>query len=185
MKLEKYPWLQIGVKWGGILALGVILLTLINYIIGYDNLIGAVSVISQIAWWGFIVFCLVKSNLEYKNLYLEGQLKYGQAYSIGLIVNILSNTVFSVFYYLFYQYVDTETFEKSLLKEIEKMENNPKIPDEIKEDIVSSLIGKTPLSSAIEYWWKSILIFAFFMVFIAIFTKKKNNSFQETFKDVE
>lgn len=185
MKLEKYPIIPLGLKWGGILALGMILLTLINYVIGYDSLNGAVLWITQIAWWGFVVFCLVKSNLEYRNKYLDGQLKYGQAYSIGLIVNILSNTVFSVFYYLFYQYVDTETFEKSLLKEIEKMENNPKIPDEIKEDIVSSLIGKTPLSSAIEYWWKYILIFAHFMVFIAIFTKKKNNSFQATFKDVE
>ncbi|MDD4576388.1 MAG: DUF4199 domain-containing protein [Bacteroidales bacterium] len=185
MKLEKYPWLQIGVKWGGILALGVILLTLINYVIGYDNLNGAVMWMTQIAWWGFVVFCLVKSNLEYRNQYLDGQLKYGQAFSVGLIVNILSNTLFSVFYYLFYEFVDKETFEKSILKGIEMIENNAQIPDEMKEEMVLNLIGKTSLSSAIEYWWSSILIFAFFMVFIAIFTKKKNNSFQETFKDVE
>lgn len=185
MKFEKYPLILLGVKWGGVLASGMILLTLINYIIGYDNLSGAVMWITQTAWWGFIGFCLVKSNLEYRNQYLEGQLKYGQAYSIGLIVNVLSNSVFSVFYYLFYQYVDTETFEKSLLKGIEIIKNNDKIPAEMKEEMVMGVIGKTPLSSAIEYWWSSILILSFFMVFIAIFTKKKNNSFQATFKDVE
>lgn len=185
MKLEKYPIIPLGLKWGGILALGMILLTLINYVIGYDSLNGAVLWITQIAWWGFVVFCLVKSNLEYRNKYLDGQLKYGQAFSIGLIVNILSNTVFSVFYYLFYQFVDTETFEKSLIKGIEIIENNAQIPAEMKEEMVMGVIGKTPFSSAIEYWWSSILILAFFMVFIAIFTKKKNNSFQATFKDVE
>ncbi len=185
MNLEKYPILHVSLKWGGILALGMILLTLINYVIGYENLNGAAMWITQLAWWGFIIFCLVKTNIEYKNVHLDGYLKYGQAYSSGLLVNVFSNTSFALFYYVFYEFIDKETFEKSLIKGIEQIENNAQIPAEMKEEIIMGIIEQTPQSSAFQYLWSSILILAFFMVFIAIFTKKKNTSFQATFKDVE
>jgi hypothetical protein len=185
MNIEKFPILQVSLKWGGILALGMILHIAINYVIGYESFNGVVVWVTEILKWSLAIFCLVKANIEYRNIHLQGYLKYSQAFASGLIVNIISNTSLAFFNYLFYEFFDKDFFKKSIIMEIDKINKNTLMPSEHKDSAILLAYEQTPLSKAIQEWWSSILILAFFMVFIAIFTKKKNSSFSETFKDVE
>lgn len=67
------------------------------------------------------------------------------------------------------------------ITEIDKNEN---IPAEMKENMIMNMVEQTPLSTSFQYLWSSNIINLILMLIIAAFTKKKNNTFDETFKDV-
>lgn len=180
----KSSLLNITFKWTGILAGCMILLTLINYIIGIDNLKGGLSIALQLLWWVIIIACLVLSGIEYRKKHLNGFMKYGQAFGLGILISLFSSFVFSLFYYIFYQFIDYDAFLKTIQYAIEEIDSNTNIPAEMKENMILKMLEQTPLLSAVQYLFTSNIITLIFMLIIAIFTKKKNSSFEETFKDV-
>ncbi len=180
----KSPLMQVAIKWTGILSGGMILLTLLNYVIGFDNLKGGISGLTQLIWWAFVIATLAMSNNDYRKNHLNGFMKYGQALGLGLLVGFFSSVVFSLFYYLFYQFIDFETFKKTMEFAISEIDKNENIPAEMKEGLIIKMIEQTPLATSIQYLWSSNLINLILMLIIAAFTKKKNNTFDETFKDV-
>lgn len=180
----KSPLLNIAYKWAGILASCLILLNLINYILGIDNLKGGLSIALQLFWWIIIIVCLVFSGIEYRKKHLNGFMKYGQAFGLGILISLFSSIVFSLFNYIFYQFIDHDAFLKTMQYAIEEIDKNANIPAEMKENMILRMLDQTPLLSSIQYLITSNIITLIFMLIIAIFTKKKNSSFEETFKDV-
>ncbi len=176
--------LKVAIKWTWILSGGMIILTLINYVIGFENLKGGLSIITQLIWWVFLITCLAMSNSDYRKNHLNGYMKYGQAFGLGVLVGLFSSIVFSLFNYLFYQFIDFETFKKTVEFAITEIDKNENIPAEMKENMIMNMVEQTPLSTSFQYLWSSNIINLILMLIIAAFTKKKNNTFDETFKDV-
>ena len=180
----KSSLMKVAIKWTGILSGGMIILTLINYVIGIENIKGGVSIITQLIWWAFLITALAMSNTDYRKNHLNGFMKYGQAFQMGVLVGLFSSVVFSLFYYLFYQFIDFDSFKETMDFATSQIVNNDNIPDEMKEEMIMKMADQTPLSTAIQYLWSSNIINIILMLIIAAFTKKKNNTFEETFKDV-
>ena len=96
---------SVGLKYGLILGLASILVSAINFMLG-----GSTS--GPSSWIGFIliIVAIVLAMREYKNLG-DGFMGYGQGFSIGFFVSLISGIIGALFSYVYLKFIDDSIIE--------------------------------------------------------------------------
>ena len=120
--------------YGAIVGFVGILLSVIFYImdLATANWTSYVSIVVGIA---VLAYCLV----AYRKEHLGGYARYGQLFLMALVIGIISSIISTIYSYVLFTVIDTELIDKIKLVAEEKMMNNPRIPENMLDDMIERM----------------------------------------------
>ena len=120
--------------YGAILGFVGILLGVIFYIMDLvtANWSSYLSIVVGIA---VLAYCLV----AYRKEYLGGFATFGQIFVMALVIGIISSIITTIYSYVLYTVIDPELIDKIRLVAEEKMMNNPRIPENMLDDMIERM----------------------------------------------
>ena len=131
---KKASFWKAALIYGAIAGFVGILLGVIFYVM---NLYAAnwtqwVSILVAIA---VLVYCLK----AYRNEYLGGFARFGQLFLMALAIGVVSSIISLIYSYLMYTVIDPELLDKIRLVAEEKMMNNPRIPENMLDEMIERM----------------------------------------------
>lgn len=117
-----------------------------------------------------LAYCLV----AYRNEHLGGFASYGQLFRMALVIGVIASFITVIYTYLMHAVIDPELTDKMKLVVEEKLMNNPRIPENMLDDMIERM--------AKQFEMKKMLITAFvggvvgnaiFGLILAAFIKKE------------
>lgn len=178
-------YLSIVLKWALFLFIGLTSLSFITEILFSEKQSFIWRAIFYILWLAVVVLCFAGAAKEYRTKLLDGHLKYGQALLYSIIVSLFASILISTFNFTYYEFINKEGFENNIMQGVEAIESNSFFPEEAKEIGIAKMMEITPFSSSVTLFWSNVIFLIFLALIISIFTKKKDESFESQFKDVE
>ncbi len=183
MNIMNNSLLKVSLKWAGIYTAYSILVFLLMYVFTFKPgmFTGILMFLVLIA---VTILIFVYSNKEYGNSYLGGYISYWQCLLNSALVYAFGTIFYSLFQYIFYTLIDPKAFDELIQMQIAMIDSNPNFPASLKEETLMKILELTPLKLSLSQLW--YIIFGIVLALIvSIFTRKKNNSFEGTFKEVE
>jgi len=131
---KKASFWKPALTYGAILGFVSILLGVIFYVMNLytANWTQWVSLLVSI---GVLVYCLK----AYRNEHLGGYARYGQLFVMALVIGIISSIITTIYSYVLYTVIDPELIDKIRLVAEEKMMNNPRIPENMLDDMIERM----------------------------------------------
>ena len=157
--------------YGAILGFVGILLGVIFYIMDLvtANWSSYLSIVVGIA---VLAYCLV----AYRKEYLGGFATFGQIFVMALVIGIISSIITTIYSYVLYTVIDPELIDKIRLVAEEKMMNNPRIPENMLDDMIERMAKnfepKRMLTMALIV---GVVVNAVIGLILAAFIKKEEN----------
>ncbi len=165
-------------NYGLILGVIQIILSLLFYMLNVetDSFIRYLSMIIMIVG---IVFGI----LNYRKKINNGFISYGQSLGTGVLIGLFCAILFSIYFFFFAKFIDTDLISEILRKKEEAMASDPRFTPEIIEQSMHYT------RMFVQPWIMSLftvlgMTFGCFIasLIISIFTQKKDNSFESNFK---
>ena len=131
---KKASFWEPALTYGAILGFVSILLGVIFYVMNLytANWTQWVSLLVSI---GVLVYCLK----AYRNEHLGGYARYGQLFVMALVIGIISSIITTIYSYVLYTVIDPELIDKIRLVAEEKMMDNPRIPENMLDDMIERM----------------------------------------------
>ncbi len=120
--------------YGAIVGFVGILLGVIFYIMDLATA-NWTSYLSMVVGIAVLAYCLV----AYRKEYLGGFAKFGQIFVMALVIGIISSIITTIYSYVLYTFIDPELIDKIKLVAEEKMMNNPRIPENMLDDMIERM----------------------------------------------
>ena len=119
--------------YGAILGfVSIVLSVIFNLLgIGLETWTGIITFVVTI---GVVIYCLY----AYRQEYMGGYASYGKLVLMTLLIGVVSSVLVAIYNYLHFTYIDPEATEKMYNMVYEKMLSNPRIP----EDMIDELMEK-------------------------------------------
>ena len=133
----KAPFWKPDLTYGAIVGFVGILLGVILYFLN-------LSMETWVQWLSLavtlvvMIYCLT----AYRKEYLGGYASFGQIYLMALVIGIISTILGAAFSYLLYTVIDPELLDKVRLMAEERVLSNPRIPENMHEDILDRMEGR-------------------------------------------
>ncbi len=179
------PLVKVSLKWGLIYA-GISIVTFVGiYAFSLStnktvaSIVGVLSIIIN-------VLIFVISNRDYRNTYLGGYIKYGQAFLNSLFVVLVCMFIYSTFTFLLYQVIDPSEYTKMIEEQLLKVDQMEGLPAEVKQVQIDFWVNMTPLKFVAGLQLTTGIVWGLILALIvSIFTRKKNNTFEGAIKEIE
>jgi peptidoglycan/LPS O-acetylase OafA/YrhL len=175
MENENYPIGKHALYYGIYTGLGLILISLIFYLLDIygDNWTSYISYL-------ILLLGIVLSSLYYRDNRLNGQITYGTSVSAGFLTGLFAGIIASIFTYIFITYLGEEFIREALERAEEEMiESRPDMSD---EELDLALIWTEKMMKPAWLSIISVLSYAFFSIIFAliasIFIKKEDQSLE-------
>lgn len=167
--MEQKSLLQYSMNYGLITGLILIVYSIVIYLIGQslNQVLGYVAIL-------ILAGCIYYFTKQYRDKVRQGFIKYGQAFSFGLLIGVFTAILLAFFSYIEVTYIDPNLVEKQLDIMQQKMVEKGLSDSQIEMIIAQSREWMTP----VKMFFMSILSFSFWSTIIALITAsilKKNN----------
>jgi len=165
----KAPFWKPALIYGSIVGFVSILLGVIFYVM---NLYAAnwTQWLSLAVGIAVLAYCLV----AYRNEHLGGFASYGQLFKMALVIGVIGSIFGVIYTYLLYGVIDPELPDKIRLVAEEKMMNNPRIPENMLDDMIERLAKNFELKRmVIMAFVVGVIMNAIFGLILAAFIKKE------------
>jgi len=166
---KKASFWKPALTYGAILGFVGILLSVIFYVM---NLYTAswTSIVNILVGIAVLAYCLV----AYRKEYMGGFASYGQIFIMALVIGIISSIISTIFSYVLFNVIDLELADKLRLVAEEKMMNNPRIPENMVDDMIERMAKNfEPKRMLITGFLGGIGMYAIFGLILAAFIKKE------------
>lgn len=165
------PFWKPALIYGVILGVVGIVLSLVFYFL---NLLTAswVNWFSLVVTIAVMVYCLI----AYRNEYLGGFASFGQIFLMGLVIGIIASIIGAAYNYILYTMIDPDLVEKIRLAAEEKIISNPRIPENMYDDILEKMENRiTVTRMTVMALIAGPIVNAVLSLIIAAFVKKEEN----------
>ncbi len=181
--MNNNPLIKVSLKWGLIDA-GISSLSLFGTYLFGPLTNKTMGLIVGIILFAIMVTVMVLSNKEYQKKYLGGYIKYWQCLVNGILIYAISSVIISLLTFVIYGLLDVAAFNQMIEDQLLQISSNPDIPQTWKEKQLDGIASMTPLKQAV-FQLAGIVWGVIVSLIVAIFTRKKNNSFEGTIKEIE
>jgi len=165
----KAPFWKPALIYGGILAFISIFLSLVFYFLNMTTTRWT-SWVSMLIGLVVIVYLM----LQYRKDYLGGYASFGQIFLMAFIASLISTLLTVLYTYLLYTVIDPGLIEKIKLAAEEQILNNPRIPENMVDDILERTNERTTPAYIIRIALISgPIVNAIIALIIAAFVKKE------------
>ena len=157
--------------YGAIVGFVGILLSVIFYImdLATANWTTYLSIVVGIA---VLAYCLV----AYRKEYLGGFARFGQLFVMALVIGVISSIMNTIYSYLMFNVIDPELIDKIRLVAEEKMMNNPRIPENMLDDMIERMAKSfEPRRMLTMVLIGGVVVNAIVGLILAAFIKKEEN----------
>lgn len=139
-------------KYGVILAMISILITVILYVTGMLTN-PSVSIFSGLFF--MIIFIIVTVlGIRSHKLVQDGQLTFSKGFLVGILTSLIASLIIMVFYYVLYAFIDTDLMEAQLQMTEEMMENMGFMADEeIEMAMEDARLKASPFRNSLNQVW--------------------------------
>ncbi len=153
--------LYYSMNYGLITGLILIIYSLIIYLLGQslNQYLGYLAII-------ILAACIYIFSKQYRDKVNQGNIKYGQAFSLGLLVGIFTAILLSFFSYIEVTFIDPSLIDKQLELMQQKMLEKGMSEDQVETAIAMSREWMTPG----KMFFMSILSFSFWAAIISLIT---------------
>jgi len=161
------------IKWGGIMAIGIIIMTLVFHVLGLsepDNSMG--SVLTTLLSYAISIGALVMGILAYKKAN-DDYLTIGNGIVQGLLIALIGGLLIAIFSFVYYSFVDP-----ALLERMKEASLSQSTGDENQDEMMESMmdIMFSPASLAgITVFMKLCLGFFVGLIAGAVFKNESPN----------
>ena len=173
MKNKLILTLNNSLKYGALMGVVFILLSLIYYIAGFDQfntVFGIVNLLISLAMYiGFLYY----SNKILRDKKLNGILTYTDGLLNSFFTGVIAAIIGGIYSYVFYQYFDPSYFTEDIERSIEMLVQNPALTGEALDSAIARVESVTPLKSALQGFYGNIAMSLIFALIISAFTRKK------------
>ncbi|GAB6279583.1 MAG: hypothetical protein STSR0006_15960 [Lentimicrobium sp.] len=160
-------------KFGALMGVVFILLSLIYYIAGFDQFNAVFGIVNLLVSLAVYIGFLYYSNKTLRDKKLNKVLTYTDGLLNSFITGIIAAILSGIYSYLFYQYFDPAYFAESIERSIEMLEQNPTLTGEVLDNAIAKIESITPLNSALQGFYGNIAMSFIFALIISAFTRKK------------
>jgi hypothetical protein len=165
VETKKASALNIGAKFGLILGLCSITVSLLLYAIGFDTI--KYSWVLNIINGALVIAMVVLAHQSYKESG-NGYMSYGQGLGIGMITVLVSMAISGVYTYVFFNFIDPSMFQAIF----DKVESDMEAQGQ-SEQAIEMALGFTR-----KFFWAFFVVGALFWgfligVIVSIFTQKR------------
>lgn len=167
--MEQKPLFPTAIKFGMLTSLGVIVLSLIFYLMGLtgNNLV---------QWFVYIILIIgiVLGIKHHKNNDLDGFISYGRALGCGTLISLNAGIIAAIYTYILFAFIDPDLVN-TLLSQIEQqMYEQGNSEQEIEIGMRYTTMFMTPTMMAIMVIFMDTFIgFVSSLIIAAIFKKEK------------
>jgi len=177
MENENYPIGKHALYYGLFTGLGLILVSLIFYILDFYGEKWT-SYVSYIV----LLLGIILSSLNYRNNRLKVNIAYGKSVTVGFLTGLFGGIIAAIFTYIFITYLGEEFMQQALEKAEEQLiEKRPEMTD---EELDMAMIWTEKMMKPAWITILSILAYAFFSIvfalIVSIFIKKEDQSVEPT-----
>lgn len=178
--------------------------TLINNSLIYGLLTAAISIVfsvvayildvpfkSPVMFFSLVILLagLVYGTLQYKNVYLGGNISFGKAFLSAFIIVLTAAVVSAVYSYVFLSFIDPAYLERIIQQSMDQTEAKL-VAKGLSEDQMAPALAMTrkfmsPLMISIMSIISTAVFGAILSLIAAAFLKKEDKSFDGQFKDVQ
>jgi len=146
--------------------LGVVFYVMVLYAASWTQLVTIVVGIAVLA------YCLV----AYRNEHLGGFASYGQLFLMALVIGVISSVIAVIYTYLMHVVIDPELVDKMKLATEEKLMNNPRIPENMLDDMFERMAKQFELKRMlISVFVSGVVGNAIIGLILAAFIKKEQS----------
>jgi len=162
--------------YGAIVGFISILLGVIFYVLNLQFKLWA-GIVALLVSIVVVVYCLK----AYRDEYLGGFASYGKLLVMTLAIAVVSSLLSVVYTFVLVNYIDTEYVEKTKQYTIERMMENPRIPEAQLDRYIERIENKTTKARALRQPLIGGIIFTFIIGLIAAaFLKREENPVSNT-----
>jgi hypothetical protein len=167
-------------RWGMLLALVNVIISLINYFAGNlepDKINSPLTKVMQFAMYAIIILVLVLAMQQHRDKELGGYMKYGRGLGLGTLIGVFYGIVSAITAFVMFKYVMSADYTDRLLEMTRQdmMEKNPNMTDDQMEMGLSwARKFITPGGAALFAFIGSVALSFFFSLIVAAFVKKNN-----------
>ena len=158
---------QVVMKWGLILGLVSVVLTLITYMSGTVN--------NAIQWLGLIptIGAIVLAHNEFKKSG-DGYMSYGKGLGIGTLLNLVAGVISSVFAYVYLSFVDGSYLDLIKEQQITQMEEQGLSDQQIEQALSFSEFFMSPIFFLIAGIFFAVFFGFVLSLIVSAFTKNND-----------
>lgn len=177
---NKSPW-PLALKFGLILALSNIALTMLFYLINPDSadgkwsLMGIIQLLIAIIVSIYIMLIAGKTRRDQE---MDGIMSYGQSLGFMLITALPAALIISFFTYLFFTYINPEIFQKILDTQAEELTKAGKSDEEIEMTLNMVRKFSNPLMMTVFGALGTMFQMLVYALIASIFVKKEPKTFE-------
>ena len=175
MENKKYPSWKFALTYGLYIGAGLIVLTLIFYLIDLHTEKWT-SYISYV----ILLLGILLAQMHYRDKHLDGYITFGQSFSVGFLTGLFASIIAAVFAVFFFSYLG-EDFKELLMERAEEkmIAKDPNMSDE-QIDMTMEIAQKfmNPGIMAIIGLIASTFVSLILALIAAAFTKKQDNSLE-------
>jgi hypothetical protein len=168
--VEKGPTtLSVGIRFGLIMAAASVAYFMILNVAGADTTQG-------FGRWSGLVINIVIIFFAHKNFKDNGDgfMSFGQGFTIGFWISLISSAVSSVFTFIYAKYIDTGFIQTLLDAQEQGMIERGMSEEQVEQAMEMSAKFMTPTSMLIFGFVFGIIILLIISAVVGIFTQKKN-----------
>lgn len=126
-------------NYGAVLGLVMVALALLMYTFGIDE---KESLIPSLLNNGVTIAFITYAIIQYKNIYQDGYISYGESLKLGTTVAFFSSIILAFYTFLFITYINPDALSEVIkMAEQAMLEANPEISDE-ELDLALSITAK-------------------------------------------
>lgn len=156
------------------LTAALVILQLMTYIFEFDIFNIAYSLMYQLITLVVIVWTMAYASVKFRNKYLGNNISFLRCFLIGLIAGLLAAILISLYSYVFNVYFDPEYSTGLMEKSIERIDSDPRIPDEQKEVIIKRISdGFTPSGQLVSSLLTMSIMNTVLALIATLFVRKK------------
>lgn len=175
MENQGNPMLKHSMNYGLIMGVGLVILSLLVYLVGVVRPPFWVSLINYAIMIGVIVY----GTKKYRDEVLGGGITYGQALGFGVMISLFASIIFAFYMLLNTKVIDPGFVDKMLELTEEELLNKGMPDEQIEAALSMSKKFMSPMFMTISTLFGTVFIGTLFSLITSIFLKKEKSPFEE------
>jgi hypothetical protein len=179
MKNEN-TFLKAAMTHGAIMGLVLILLSVVNYVLGFE-------VAKKLGWLSYVVIVLgvYFGQKAYRDKELDGLISYSTSLGYGLLIAVFAGFITGLFTFILYQYIDPDLMAKQLDAAIQMYVDMGYSDEQIEEIVSMSEKFKSPVVTALSTTFGFAIMGLIVSLITSIFIKKEGDGFDAAMQEIE
>ncbi|MFC2100499.1 DUF4199 domain-containing protein [Bacteroidota bacterium] len=164
--------LQNAIKYGLMTGGLLILVYLLIYIFELDSKGKALNVLFGLIQGVVLVWGICYGTIIFRRKELNDKISYGYSLLSCLEIGVIASLIVAVYQFLFYSFFDPEAFEEIVVKLIERIESNTRLPENIMERQLIKYENYTPFKLSLQLFYSFVILTTIISLISSAFIKK-------------